>query len=828
MGLRALLWCCLLLPLAVVRADTPPPVPAPTASWLAHYQQLAAAQPAHCAPTQIPALPAGMPNRAFGFPALAGGGGGAEPGIIYSRDTLVEHLLVLSQGADGCVHASASGRLLPFGSRAVASPLANGRIPAALGDAPPVAIVSDAKSIRPWLRHQPETDFRAGAALHWTLLGAYSGTLAILLLVGLGFVVWRRSAFALAYVVYLAVLQAYQLQALGLGPAWLPFWPAPEHARLVQAIALALLVPAMSGVVLAFLVPRRPLALTIAVGTAVASAAFLASAWTDWGYRAGALTFAVLAVLVLRLLWRRLHNPDPALRWFAAGLGASVAGGGLQAISAAAADVGLPAALSVAFAAGNLLEALCWLVALTLQFRGEYLRDRQRLWSAAHRDAVTGLYNRHWLRERIADALAITARRPGAQRQLLLLELDAFNRVNQSCGHGGGDAVLRQVGQAWRGLLEPGEAIGRFRGDQFVLLLRPGRDPCAAEGLAGGILSKLAKPLRCGARVVSLRASIGIATVHAGYARVDDVIADATLALEAARRQGGHRAVRFAAPMRRLQREQTRLREALVRGLEREQFLLYYQPLVALDTGRAIGFEVLLRWQHPTRGLLPAASFVPVAAAGGLIRALGYRVVQLACAQLRDWQRHCDWYSGEYLSINLSAEQLGDEQLLTEIRTALDDNGLDPSALRFEIPETALVAETPELRAWRTRLLGQHLLLCLDGFGTGQTPLASLADLAFDSIKLDPALAAGVVHQGRAQNLVQAGVALGAQFSCLTIAQGIESREQLDWFRRLGCGYGQGRYLAAPMPAAALSEWAALWQFGTSPDVTGYTDSRLH
>lgn len=768
-----------------------------------------------------------MPSRAFGFPALAATTH-AEPGIIYSRDFLVEHLLVLSRGADGCIQAATSGRLLPFNSRAVASPFANLRVPAALGDTPPVAIVSDAKSIRPWVRYQPESELRASAALHWTLLGGHAGVLAVLLIIGLGFVAWRRSAFALAYVIYLAALQVYHLQALGLGPAWLPFWPAPEHARLVQAVTIALLVPSIVGVVLAFLVPRRPLALAIAGSTALATAAFMASAWTNWGYRAGALVFIVLAVLVARLLWQRLHHPDPALRWFAAGLGASIIGGGLQATSAVAVDAGMPAVLSVAFPVGNLVEALCWLVALTLQFRGEHLRDRQRLWSAAHRDAVTGLYNRHWLRARIAGALATAARRPGARCQLVLLDLDCLNRVNQRCGHAGGDEVLRQVGQGLLKLLEPGEAAGRFSGGQFLLLLRPGRDPSTAEGRASSILTKLAEPLRCGAHAVSLRASIGIVTLHAGYAQVDDAIADATLAQEAARRQGGHRAVRFAAPMRRKQKEQTRLRDELSRALDQGQILLHYQPVVDLDTGRAIGFEALLRWQHPSRGLLPAARFVPIAAAGGLIRALGYQVVELACGQLRDWQQRCGWYSGEYLSINLSAEQLGDEQLLTQIRAALDSNGLDPSALRFEIPEAALAAETPEVQAWRTRMLGQQLLLCIDGFGAGQTPLAALADLGFDSIKLDAAMAAGILHQGRAQSLVQAGVALGTQFSCLVLAKGIESREQLQCFRRLGCTYGQGDYLAAAMPAAALSDWAALWRTGTPPDAIGYSASRLH
>jgi diguanylate cyclase (GGDEF)-like protein len=825
--LTLLLWCGLLLTGQAAQGHAPGAVAAPAAAWLDHYRQLAATQPAHCPKVQIPRPPPAVPSRAFLFPSLAGATQ-TEPGIVHSRDPIVERLLVLAQGADGCIHAGAAGRLLPFSSRAAWSPLANARIPAELGETPPAAIVTDAKSIRPWMRYQPASAFRAEAAWHWTLLGGYTGLLSVLLAVGIGFVVWQRNALAVAYVLYLAALQLYQLQALGLGPAWLPFWPPPEYARLMQAIAVALVVPGIVGVVLTFLAPRRPLVLGIAGGVVLASAAFLASAWTTWGYWVGSVIVAVLASLLLWLLLRRLRRPDPALRWLALGLAASMVGGGLQAASVVADGAELPGAFAVAFPVGNLVESLCWLVALTLRFRAAHLQDRQALWEAAYQDPVTGLYNRRWLGEQITAALTAAARRPRARRQLLLLDLERFERINQRCGHAGGDLVLRQVGRDLQGLLEPGEAAGRFGSDELMLLLRPGADPCTAEGRAGSILAKLAEPRQCGARVLSLRASIGIVTLHAGYAQLDDVIADAGLALEAARRRGGHTAVRFASAMRRSRRAEERLRAELVAALRQDQLLLHYQPVVALESGRAIGFEALLRWRHPSRGLLPAARFVPVAAAGGLIRALGYRVVRLACAQLRAWQQQGSWYCGQFLSINLSAEQLGDEHLLTETRAALDGNGIDPSALRFEVPEAALAAETPELRAWRARLLGQGLMLCLDGFGDGRTPLATLADLAFDNIKLDTALAAGVAHQGRAQSLVQAGLALGAQFSCLVVAKGIESREQLQCFQRLGCAYGQGDYLAAAMPAAALSDWAALCHTGTTQDAIHRTDSRLH
>jgi diguanylate cyclase (GGDEF)-like protein len=815
------------------------PVTGPAAPWIERYQHLAANQPEHCAPVVIPAVPASSPSRAFALTHLAGAGQ-AEPGIVYTRDNIVERLIVLAEDATGCVHAAAAGRGLPFAERAVLSPLANVRIPAALGATPPVAVVADTKAIRPWIEHWAESEFRTAAARHWLLLGGYAAVLAVLLLVGIGFLLWQPSGFALAYVVYLATLQVYQLQALGLGPAWLPFWPGPEHARLTQALAIALVVPGIGAAVLAFLRPEQGLRRVIITGIAITSVAFLAAAWTTWGYRVGALGLAMLAILVLLLLAQRLLDAAPdsaptgsraALRWFAAGIGASMIGGGLQAVSILGVGAGTPDVLAVAFAIGNLVESLCWLIALALHFRAGHLADRQRLWAAAYRDSLTGLHNRRWLREQIEQAMRAAERQPMAPSQLLLLDLDNFRTVNAGCGQQGGDEVLASVGKTLTGLLEHGEAIGRFSGDELVLLLRPGQDACVAEGRAASILAKLAQPLRWGDCLLRLRASIGIVGIHSGYPRVDDIIADAALAKEAARRAGGHRAVRFVPAMRRASSaaEQLRgeLKTALASPPEQDGFLLHFQPVVALDDGRPLGVEALLRWQHPRRGLLKAAQFVQVASAAGVSRELGHRVLRLACAALRRWQQK-RWYCGEYLSVNLATEQVGDEALLSEIKQAVEREGIEPYMLRLELPAASLTATSTAVDAWRERLAGQQILLLLDGFGATHTPLAALADLAFDSFKLDPVLAAGVASQGRAQSLVQAGVALGEQFGCLVIAKGIESQAQADQFHRLGCQYGQGNHLAPAMSADDLEAWMQLWRDQCPRDDVPMSETRIH
>jgi diguanylate cyclase (GGDEF)-like protein len=412
----------------------------------------------------------------------------------------------------------------------------------------------------------------------------------------------------------------------------------------------------------------------------------------------------------------------------------------------------------------------------------------------------------------VTNALKQVERHPRKEQQLLLADLDEFRAVNSCCGHAGGDQVLRSFGELLRDALEPGEVVGRFGGDAFMLLLRPGRNPSDAEGRASAILARLKDPFHCGGRPIQLRASIGIAAIRPGYVDADAVIADAELARETARAQGGQRAVRFQPQLRSASRGRIQLREELAESLRTQRFELHFQPVVSLDTGRPIGFEVLVRWRSLTRGLVPAAEFIGVAAEVGMVRLVGYRVLRLALEQLWRWQRGGVWYSGEYLSINLSAEQLGDGRLLEEINAGLHRHGIDPSALRFEIPEAALADETPEVRAWRERLLGQRVQVCLDGFGGERTPLSSLADMAFDCIKLDASLTAGVTHQGRAQNLIQTGIALGEQLGCLVIAKGIECREQRLALQRLGCLYGQGHELARPMSADDLAPWVTLWQ----------------
>ena len=814
--------------LALLLTATPATAGEPTAQqWLARYEALTRQAPATCVGVTIPQLPPATPARAFVFAQLAGSSA-AEPGILYSKDPIAERFIVLAEDARGCVQADLSGRLVPFADRTVASPLPNGRIPAHLGPTPPVAIVADAKSIRPWVQVMPESEFRTLSARLWVGLGAYTGIITVLLLVGIGFTLWQRSRLALAYVVYLCALQFYQLQAFGLGFAWLPFWPAPEYGRLMQALAAALIVPGTATVAIAFLRPRGTLRRVIIGGVALSALGFLNSAWHVGSYRFAAAVLAPLSVVVLMLLAWRLRRDNVAMRWFAAGLATSMIGGGIQAVSIIAPDAGLPGTASFAFLLGNLLESACWMIALAMHLRAERSAMQQQLIYDATHDPLTGTYSRTYLRQRVADALAAVKTHPGQRCGLLFLDLDRFKYVNDSLGHEFGDQVLTAVARAIVDLHLDSAVIGRFGGDEFLILMRLDSHWSVTEGAAAALVARFKEPILVDDRQVQVTASVGVVPINADYDDVDALVHDADLALYAAKRSGGGRWVAFEPQMHDASRLRGCLRAELDVALRESQLILHYQPIFELASLLPVGFEALLRWRHPRRGLLRAAEFLPLAEEYGLMRPVSAESIELAFRQIDRWQQAGLWQHGEYLSLNVSGQQLADDSLLEQLDGAFERYPVDPGSIRIELPE-AVMSSAPDLvRKTLPRLLGRNLLIGVDGFGTGLSPLTLLAEFELDMLKIDARVVAGVAHRGRSQNLARIALGLGQELGSLVIAEGIESRDQLQRLEQLGCRYGQGDLLAAPMPADAIAPWLELWRQEQPCDACATPAHRMH
>ena len=435
--------------------------------WLGLYRRLADEAPADCPPVVIGSLVQGIPAKAFPLVDLLpeSGAGGR---VVYSEDTIAERLIVLAEDARGCIHAGDSGRLRPFAARSVASPFPNTLIPEALGATPPVAIVADSKAVLPWVRVMGVGDFGEFSARLWVLLGGYTGMLAVLLLVGIGFSVWQRSRLALAYVLYIGALQFYQLEFFGVGFAWLPFWPGEEHARLMHVLSLVVMVPSLAAITVAFLKPAGWIRSAIVGAFALSTLAFALSYWYPAAYRIGPAILVVAIVLVSVLLVVRLRGGGPAIRWFAAGVAAIPIAVAAQAFAVIAEGAGTSGASGLLIPIGSLVESICWLIAIASRFRAERAAMLSQLAHDATHDPLTGTYNRAYLRAEIQAALDLVRGDPGRRFGLLFLDLDGFKRINDTLGHAMGDLVLKAAAVALQGLELGSHRLGRFGGDEFV------------------------------------------------------------------------------------------------------------------------------------------------------------------------------------------------------------------------------------------------------------------------------------------------------------------------------------------------------------------------
>ena len=797
------------------------------AQWLETYRQRALLAPAECSPVAIPQLRHGTPATALSLRAQAEEVGPVGR-VVYAEDTVLDRLIVLSQDDRGCVHVGESGRLLAFSARGIPSPLPNSEIPAELGTTPPVAILEDAKTLRPWIGLAQTKTFQDRSGVLWVLLGVYAGLLSMLLLVGLGLALWQRDRLAWAYVFYVATFQVYQLQSFGLGPAWLPFWPGPEQANLMQALSIALLVTGIGAIVTAFVQPtgwwRRSLLLALTL-TAVGP---LIALWLPVAYRVGGLVSIVLIVLILILLIQRLRDGEPATRWFALGIAAMLIGAGIRSIAVNAPGAGMGVLVGFAFPVGNLLESTCWLIALAMRYSSERGAMLKQLRYDAIHDPLTGTYNRAYLRRDIQTALNLVRASPRRRFGLLFLDLDGFKRINDSLGHAMGDCVLAEVARTLIGLDLNGRAIGRFGGDEFLILM--GRDAhwSVTIGSASALVERFKEPLRVDGQLVPVRASIGVVAITPAHVDVDQVIRDADTALYVAKRDGGGRYKVFEPDMRVADAKRAQLRLGLRDALERDQIEVHYQPIFDLGSLRPVGFEALMRWRHPKHGLLLPEVFLPLADEIGVLADLGGRVIDRVLAQINDWQQAGLWKAGEYVSINVASAQLVDALLVTQLTRALERWPVDPTSVRLEIDEAILSAHRELALQVLPQLAGRNLLVSVDNFGTGQSGLTLLCEIEPAVIKIDVSVIEGVANLVKAQNLARGIVALGNELGCMVVAEGIETDQQLNTLASMGCEYGQGFKLSAPMPANEVAAWVALWQDDASRIARTAEPRRIH
>jgi diguanylate cyclase (GGDEF)-like protein/PAS domain S-box-containing protein len=428
----------------------------------------------------------------------------------------------------------------------------------------------------------------------------------------------------------------------------------------------------------------------------------------------------------------------------------------------------------------------------------------------AHRafhDSLTGLSNRAVFRDRVEHALARSAR-TDASLTILLLDLDGFKMVNDSLGHDAGDDLLVAVGARIQACGRASDTVARLGGDEFAILLEDEGDESRARTVADRVLRELAAPFEVRGRDVFVRASIGIAISTGGETNTDDLIRNADTAMYAAKAAGKGRYEFFQAVMHTRALLQFEVQVDLQRALDRDEFEVHYQPIIDFATGATSGMEALVRWQHPTRGLLPPIEFIGVAEESGLIVPLGKWVLAEACRQTAEWRGLYAEASALTVSVNLSTRQLLEPDLVHQVEEVLADSGLDPSALTLEITEGSLMQDVVLTAEKLHHLKELGVLLAIDDFGTGSSSLAYLRQFPIDLLKIDKSFVDQMTTAGsQGPALVRAIIELAETFHLQTVAEGIEIDEQLDELRLAGCHSGQGYLFARPLTSGAMETY---------------------
>jgi len=429
------------------------------------------------------------------------------------------------------------------------------------------------------------------------------------------------------------------------------------------------------------------------------------------------------------------------------------------------------------------------------------LQERRRLQDdlthEASHDSLTKLANRSLFETRLASAMKTAPARTG----LVFLDIDDFKGVNDSLGHPTGDDVLRIVGGRIRHGLRRTDLAARVGGDELAILVEDCDDISTVRGVAERALAAVRAPIEIAGHRLLVHASAGVSLGAEGSTAVD-LMRDVDIAMYQAKSHGKDQVEDFRPAMLGEAVGNFELRSELAAAVESGAFVLHYQPTIDLANGAIVGAEALVRWNHPDRGLLSPMQFIPLAESTGLIHPLGRWILREACAVANTWPNRLD---GERpaVSVNLSASQLAQPGIVDDVASVLAETGLPPGKLCIEVTESALVDMVPA-RAALERLHDLGVYLALDDFGTGYSALNYLAELPFDTIKIDQSFVGAIGHGRKVDALLGGILSLSASLELMTVAEGIETEAQLAHLRTLGCRLGQGFLFARPMTSAAF------------------------
>lgn len=430
--------------------------------------------------------------------------------------------------------------------------------------------------------------------------------------------------------------------------------------------------------------------------------------------------------------------------------------------------------------------------------------NEKRLNFLAHHDPLTRLANRVLFNERLAQALA-KARRNGQQVALLFLDLDRFKNINDSLGHAFGDQVLKIVAERLGRQVRSTDTVARLGGDEFLVIAENVADSQNAANLAQKILDMFGQPVEIQTQELSVTASIGVSMFPSDGSDSEELLKCADVAMYGSKKSGGNSFQFYSPDMNAHTHELLMLERDIARAVKEDQFAMYYQPQIDLQTGRLVGIEALVRWQHPQKGLLNPLDFIPLAEETGLIVSLGKWILQASCQQLRNW-RNAGYDPGR-ICVNISGRQFRHGTLIALIDEVLESTGLDATELELEITESVIMEDVEETFTTFASLQERGIRLSIDDFGTGYSSLNYLKRFPISKFKIDRSFIEDITTDANDAAIASTIVALAKSLNVAVIAEGIETEEQLRLLEKMGCRQGQGYFFSKPLPADAMESF---------------------
>ncbi len=460
---------------------------------------------------------------------------------------------------------------------------------------------------------------------------------------------------------------------------------------------------------------------------------------------------------------------------------------------------------------------------VTARTQGLETANKQLRHLATH-DALTSLPNRVLMDDRINQSI-VAAERHSQTFAVLMMDLDRFKSVNDSLGHRAGDDLLKEVAHRLKSVVREVDTVARLGGDEFVLIITPSPERDTTQEVAQRIIEVMRAPVRIAGVEIHTSASIGIAFYPADATNIEALLACADAAMYCAKQRGRNNFQCFMPGMDTASQEKAKLESDMRVALEQKQFQLHYQPKVNTATGVMHGAEALLRWWHPVRGSIPPAEFIPIAEESGLIGSIGAWVVREACRQARAWQ--LQGLPPLRIAVNLSPSQFRQGDIVTIIRDALVDAGLEARFLEVELTESAVMSDPEESIAILEKLSAMGVLVSVDDFGTGYSSMSYLRRFPIDKLKIDRSFINEVASRPEDASIVRAIVSLAHSLRLKVVAEGVESSEQLEFLKTLGCDQYQGFHYSAALPPSKFEELVRS-QGHAEPKLTDFDPGRTY